>query len=180
MSRPRGGLNRFGREAILEPETLPMPIRPLTSQDLPEILSVQRACYRAELLEREATFRRKLEAFPAGCLGLEREGRLGGYLFCQPWAAARALPLDDPGEAPAGKPDCLYLHDLAVLPAWRGTGAATGLLAAASVLAATLGLRRFALVSVQDSEPFWARLGFRPVRRFDYAPGVPGVHMIRD
>ena len=153
-------MDRFGREAILGPETLAMPIRPLTCQDLPEILAVQQACYRAELLEREATFRRKLEAFPAGCLGLEREGRLGGYLFCQPWVADRALPLDDSGEPPAEAPDCLYLHDLAVLPAWRGRGVGRALLDAVLHAARMRGERWLRLSAQTHAAGFYACAGF--------------------
>jgi GNAT superfamily N-acetyltransferase len=152
--------------------------RALELRDLPAILALQRACYRAELQEGAEAFHGKLAAFPAGCLGLEREGRLGGYVFCQPWRLGETLPLDHPGGVPA-EPDCLYIHDLAVHPDWRGSGAAAALLARVEALAASLSLDRLALVSVQDSEAFWARQGFRPVRRFAYAPGVPAVYMRR-
>lgn len=157
-----------------------MPVRRLEIPDLPSILHVQRQCYRSELLEGGETFRRKILGFPEGCLGLEREGRLGGYLFCQPWRFGEVVPLDDAsGTSPPGS-DCLYLHDLSVIPAWRGSGAATELLEAAFTMARVRGFTRFGLVAVQGSESFWKGRGFRMARAFEYAPGVPATYMTRE
>lgn len=155
-----------------------MPVRLLVEADLPSIVDIQRECYRPELIEAPETFRRKIEQFGAGCFGLEREGRIGGYVFCQPWKDGEILPLDDQGSIPSHC-DCLYLHDLSVIPGWRGTGGAGALLAAVFGLARQLGYRRYGLVAVQSSEAFWRRQGFVPVREFEYAPGVSATYMVR-
>ncbi|BDU73738.1 GNAT family N-acetyltransferase [Mesoterricola silvestris] len=155
-----------------------MPVRRLSPEDLPAILEVQRACYPEALREAEAVFAAKLRAFPGGCRGLHRGDLVGAYVFFQPWRRGRVLPLGDAAPPPAD-PDCLYVHDLAVIPAWRGTGAAGDLLAAVLGLAADLGLGTLALTAVQGAEPFWERQGFRRVRSFTYAPGVDATYMVR-
>ena len=155
-------------------------VRGLTCADLAAVAAVQRACYRDELIESAAAFRGKLMHFPAGCLGLEHDGRLGAYCFCQPWHTGRPLPLDhEPHtEAQDGEPDCLYVHDLAVIPDWRGGGAAGLLLRAVLAIGERERLTRLALVAVQGSEPFWTRRGLQPSYRLHYAPGVPATYMI--
>jgi GNAT superfamily N-acetyltransferase len=157
-----------------------MSVRLLGVGDLSAITAVQRECYRDELIENEITFRKKIEGFPRGCLGLDRDGRIGGYVFCQPWRFGEVVPLDDSaGTVPPGS-DCLYIHDLSVIPAWRGTGAAKELLDGVFGLAAETGLSRFGLVAVQASEPFWERWGFRVARTFQYTAGVPASYMTKE
>ena len=153
-------------------------LRPLTPADLPEVLAVQRACHPPALQEGAGAFARKLAGFPAGCLGLEADGLLCAYVFCHPWPSGTTMPLDS-AATPSGAGDWLYIHDLAVLPARRGAGAAAALLGRVWALAAGLGLERSALVAVQDSGPFWIRQGFRAVRSFEYTPGVGAIYMIR-
>ena len=157
-----------------------MPIRLLNVEDIPAVLAVQRECYMDQLLESERTFHLKIDKCSRGCLGLDRNGRIGGYVFCQPWRSGEAMPLDDASAALPEACDCLYIHDLSVIPAWRGTGAAKELLDGVFGLAEDLGLRKFALVSVQSSERFWARWGFQVVRGFEYAPGVAAFYMTRE
>jgi N-acetylglutamate synthase-like GNAT family acetyltransferase len=60
-------------------------------------------------------------------------------------------------------PDCLYLHDLAVAPGARKTGAARALVEAFLTQLRYLGLERASLVAVQNSAPYWQRYGFRAV-----------------
>lgn len=60
-------------------------------------------------------------------------------------------------------PDCLYLHDLAVLPQHRGNGISHMLLAAALELAKAQQLNQMALIAVQGSVSFWQSQGFTTV-----------------
>ena len=66
-------------------------------------------------------------------------------------AASAALP------APA---DWLYVHDIAVDPAWAGAGLAGKLLDAVLAAGRRLSLRRAMLVAVQGADGYWARYGF--------------------
>lgn len=157
-----------------------MSVRPLEISDLPAVMLVQRECYRDELIETEITFRMKIKHFPRGCLGLERDGCIVGYVFCQPWMFGEVVPLDDSAGIIPENSDCLYIHDLSIVPAWRGTGAAKALLDGVFHLATEMRLTKFGLVAVQASEPFWARWGFRVARMFEYTAGVSASYMTRE
>ena len=58
----------------------------------------------------------------------------------------------------------LYLHDLALLPAARGTGAAAEAVRSLRELARGNGLASLSLVAVSGSAGFWMHQGFRPKR----------------
>ncbi|MDQ8020888.1 MAG: GNAT family N-acetyltransferase, partial [Moraxellaceae bacterium] len=70
--------------------------------------------------------------------------------------------------------DSLYLHDLAVLPRMKGQRLAQWLVQHAWARAWSMGLRSSALVAVQDSLPFWSRLGY--ARHAPLAPSQ-AVHL---
>lgn len=155
-------------------------LRPLQPYDLPRVLHIQAACYAPVLRESAATFTHKLGLWPDGCLGAWYNTTLAGYLFAHPWKVDDLVLLHKLVSTLPADADCLYLHDLAVDPVARRLGLARELLAVAADLASYAHLQRFALVSVQDSEAYWTRWGFRVRRRFDYAPGVPARYMVCD
>lgn len=132
-------------------------VRPLTAQDLPGLLAVQRACYGDGYIESAAVYARRL-ACPTQCsVVLERAGQLCAYLAAYDSLAGKVTPLHGDFE-PAPTPDTLYLHDMAVLPDCAGRGLAGQLLAALHAQGA--GLRHSALVSVQGSQAYWQRRGY--------------------
>src|SRR3990167_8330312 len=84
------------------------------------------------------------------------------------------------------RPDTLYLHDMAVLPALAGRGLARALLEPLWHQAIARGLRRSALVSVQGSQGFWERHGYAAQPLHDAAQrqrlaayGEGAVYMVR-
>lgn len=131
----------------------------LAPQHLPGLLAVQQACYGAALIEGAQVFARRL-ASPANCsLVLEDAGQVVAYLAAYESVRHKVTPLQGDFEAVAA-PDTLYLHDMAVLPQCAGRGLAQALLAPLYARAATRGLQRAALVSVQGSQGYWARQGY--------------------
>lgn len=133
--------------------------RALAAADLPEVMRIAAAAH-PDLPERAEVFAQKRALFPAGCFALERAGRLAGYAFSHPWTIGAVPPLDSFLGALPAEPDCLYLHDAALLAEARGAGAGRRLVALLRDVAAGAGLRRLALASVYDTAPLWARLGF--------------------
>ena len=134
-------------------------VRPLTAQDLPGLLAVQRACYGDGYVESAAVYARRL-ACPTQCsVVLERAGQLCAYLAAYDSLAGKVTPLHGDFEA-ANPPDTLYLHDMAVLPTLAGRGLARVLLQSLWQHASAQGLQHAALVSVQGSQGYWERHGF--------------------
>ena len=127
---------------------------------------MQRACYGDGLVESEAVYARRLASPAHRSLALldaagGAAGRLVAYLAAYRSTLGQVTPLHgDFGAVPDPAADTLYLHDMAVLPAFHGQGLAQRLLAAAWQGARAEGLRRAALVSVQGTQAYWARLGF--------------------
>ncbi len=107
--------------------------------------------------ERPEVFANRLGLFPAGCL-MAADGV--GYCLAHPGQLGRAPGLDTLlGGLPA-EPDCLYLHDLALLPQARGRGLGRAVVGELARVAQAWGLARIALTAVGDSPAFWAALGF--------------------
>ena len=127
--------------------------------DLDAVLAVQ-ARVHTVAPESRAVFASKREAFPSGTLVFDRAGTILGYGVFHPWTVddiptLHALPFRMPE-----RPDCLFIHDVALLPEGRGRGAARALVARARDEARARGLGRLALVSVYGTVPIWSRCGF--------------------
>jgi len=135
----------------------------MVAADLPAVLDLQSRCYVAAFHEPLQAFESKQLAAPAHCwvLPAPDASHLLAYLVCLPvaqgqWPALHATQWVKPSHA-----DWLYVHDMAVAPQARGTGAARRLLACAGEAARQSGLTAMALVAVQDSVAFWSKLGFQ-------------------
>ncbi len=138
-------------------------IRNATRSDLPAIMGIQARCYSAIVPESDVSMGAKLTASPATCFVAEDAGGIQAYLLALPWHF-RSPPSLDAAECRLPEtPDTLYLHDLAVAPEARGSGAAVALVRAFLDAQARLGLPRASLIAIQASAPWWARHGFMPV-----------------
>ena len=133
-------------------------IRPV-GDDLASLLSIQRACYPPALNESEQVMRSRLASAPETCWMLECETGPVGYLLAYRSTLGAITPLGGAFSA-AERADCLYLHDLAILPGQQGAGAAQSLIAHAQRWAAAERLVDAALVSVGDRVSFWTRREF--------------------
>ncbi|KRE17856.1 hypothetical protein ASE63_01275 [Bosea sp. Root381] len=137
--------------------------RPMTAVDLHAVLAVAGLVHPA-YPEDEAVFAERLALAPEGCHVLvDEEGLLLGYLVSHPWPAGAVPALNALlGGIPAGTGNW-YIHDLALLPEARGSGAAGRIIAQVAGLARQAGCTGLALVAVNDSAEFWLRHRFRLV-----------------
>lgn len=136
--------------------------RQMTVNHIPSLIHVA-ARIHPGLPESDHVFAERVNLFPAGCLALVQEGSddLCGYLISHPICYRQPPALDSLlGEIAEGV-DQYYIHDLAILPEWRGCGfAREGI---ERVLGIAKQYQSTCLISVYKTEPYWARYGFRPV-----------------
>lgn len=150
----------------------------MTMEDLDSVMAIQARAHLPEFHESRDSFACKLaRAGQTAWLALDEAGRATGYCLTLVWHTHLPLPELDAGHlVPVLAPDCLYLHDLAVLPEAGGQQVGRRLAGAACVQAASLGLRGILLVSLADSAGWWRRQGWsdqpgRPVPG-GYGPGA--------
>ncbi|MGB6054876.1 MAG: GNAT family N-acetyltransferase [Burkholderiaceae bacterium] len=131
----------------------------MRQDDVAGILLIQAACYPPSMQEDEATIRARLAAAPDSAWVASDGDGICAYLAAYRSQLGKVTPLAGRFE-PAPAADCLYLHDLAVAPRAGGRGLGPQLAATAWQAARGEGLGYSALVSVQESQPFWRRLGY--------------------
>lgn len=135
-------------------------IRPIRSEDWPELDRIQRAAFMADAVEDIATIQALWKLAPEICLVAESE-RLLGYLIAHPWLPDDLPPLNVFLPGLPQDATTLFIHDLALLPEARGRRIAQALLSEVLSLAQAQGLQNASLLSIQGSHPFWEKQGFR-------------------
>jgi predicted N-acetyltransferase YhbS len=134
--------------------------RPATAADLDAVERIGNAIH-VNLQERPEVFANKLALFPQGCFMLACNGAVTGYGIAHPWTLGAIPPLDTLMGALPPTPTCLYIHDVVVLPAARGQGAAGVLMDLFEAVARQHELASLALVSVYGTYVYWERFGFQ-------------------
>ena len=158
--------------------------RPVRASDLRTIMAIA-AQIHPDLPERPEVFAEKMQLYPCGCRVLVADHVVGGYGLAHPWKQHRIPPLDGFLNRLPEDADCLYVHDVAVLPDVRG-GAARAYVGDIEHLARASGIATLALVSVYATRPLWERLGFHPVAADEQlrtkltSYGEAATYMLRD
>lgn len=143
-----------------------IPERPLwrlmTAADLPAV-NMLAALIHPAYPEDDAVFAERLRLYPKGCQVLVQNGKIAAYVVSHPWVD-RAPPALNAllGELPA-RPSTYYLHDIALLPEVRGSGAAMDVLTSLVEQALAERLPSLSLIAVNGSAGFWQRQGFAAV-----------------
>ena|SRR3989338_1773066 len=157
---------------------------PLLESDIGVVDKIAREIH-PTLPERREVFAEKVRLFPQGCFKLLFEGRMMGYAFSHPWLLYSIPQLNDFLHTLPQKPDCIYIHDVAVLPAARGHNAAGLFVAQISKVAQAMQIQHLACVSVYGTDALWARFGFHTVSSHGIDPklvsyGESAKYMIAD
>lgn len=134
----------------------------MRAADIAAVLTVA-ARVHPDFPEDATVFEERLRLFPQGCFVYDRAGEVLAYVVSHPWRAGDPPALNTQLDALPGKPATYYLHDIALLPALRGTGAASRMVTRLAGLAVAEKLPTLSLVAVNGSTGFWRRHGFRPV-----------------
>lgn len=151
--------------------------RGMQQQDLP-LVSAMATRVHPDYPEDDSIFAERLALYPEGCLLLEVGGEVAGYAISHPWLALQPPALGTLLRVLPIQASTYYIHDVALLPAARGLGAAAQMLERLTQLAKNGGIATLSLVAVNDSHAFWMRQGFgliddpvlqKKLNSYDYA-----------
>jgi len=152
--------------------------RAMRVADLDAAFDLQCKAHSHDYHEPRAALASRFKQGPASCFVAEQGARLAAYVFAHPWLGAapvlhRPLPVID-------APDHLFLHDLAVAPDARGSGAGRVLVEAVMEAARALALPEVRLVAIAGADDFWLRQGWKPtLGALDRSYGVGARLMVR-
>ena len=136
--------------------------RPLAPADLPAVETIA-AKVHPDFFESPEVFAERRALYPKGTLLLDVDDKPAGYVLSHPWHF-RSLPaLNSLLGAIPRDADTYYIHDLALLPRARGTGAAGAIVQRLTDWAGNEGFPTMSLVAVNGSVGFWEKQGFVPI-----------------
>lgn len=133
----------------------------MTAADIDAVTKIEAAVH-LSYQEGEPVFQNRFALFPSGCFVCVSNGEPVGYMISHPWKRGEPVALDVMIYAVPADADCLYIHDLALLPEFRGGGAAQAAISLAGDTARQLKLKSLAIVALPDALGFWDRMGFIP------------------
>ncbi len=148
--------------------------RPAALDDVARISIIESQAHRLEP-ERPEVFEEKLRLFGAGCMVLTRDGTIVGYGVAHPWLLDDVPALNSFLGALPSEPQCIFIHDVALLPEARACGAGRAFVQHVSRIAAAMRLPNLALVSVYDTHHLWGRYGFE-IRETEAIRGKMGQY----
>ena len=137
---------------------------PLSPSDFDAVDRIAQTIH-VDIYERTEVLFDKASFFPQGCRKLVRDGVMLGYAIAHPWFINEIPEINEFLPKRVEPPDCLFLHDVAVLNEARGSNAAGEFLALLRPLARARGLRFLACVSVYGTDRLWSRFGFTVISR---------------
>lgn len=155
-------------------------IRPLLGGAIRAASELADTIYQQELWESFDVFEKKCLLYPPGALGYFDGQRVIGYIVSHPWCFGTVVPINTVLERLPSTPDCYYLHDCLVTKEWQRQGIGRQLAQAAIAVGIAAHFRKFLLVSVNDTESFWKKLGFESCDEIEYAPKTMAHKMIMD
>lgn len=145
--------------------------RPMEHRDIPQVFEMANQVH--ELYEEPAIFTERQSLCPEGCFVLDSIG----------YAISHSYWLDSPPlntlihQLPLS--NCWYIHDLVILPEYRKRGYATSILHILTNLAKQQGKKYLTLTTVNHTEAFWTRRGFRPYPSISCPTYGPSVFMVK-
>jgi ribosomal protein S18 acetylase RimI-like enzyme len=136
--------------------------RPMSAADLLSALTIAEKVHPAFPEEAEV-FAERLRLYAAGCLVFHEGAVILGYAISHPWRAMDPPALNSRLGTLPRHPETYYIHDIALLPELRRTGAAAMAVARMLAQAGKEKLATASLVAVNGSAGFWERHGFRKI-----------------
>ena len=136
---------------------------PISASDIVVVDAIATAIHPG-LPESPEVFSEKVHLFPSGCFKYVKNNNVMGYGISHPWLLFQIPPLDELLGGIPTNADCMYIHDVAILPAARGNNAAGKYVDKIREVAKLNNLEKIACVSVYGTDVLWGRFGFKIVQ----------------
>lgn len=137
----------------------------MTTGDLAHVLAIADVVH-TDYPESPSVYEERLALFPQGCwVAVHRDDTHAlpvGYAITHPGIIGMPPALDKLLGNLSVQADCLYLHDVAILPAGRASGLGSAIVNLAHSVAVRQSLQKMALIAVNQSARYWQRQGFLP------------------
>ncbi|NLD99583.1 MAG: GNAT family N-acetyltransferase [Fibrobacter sp.] len=133
--------------------------KPLERANLQTVTAIAHQLH-PDLPERLDVFDEKRSLFSQGCKKLMHGTDIVGYGFAHPWYHNKIPALDTFLQKIPDNPDCIYIHDVAILPSAQGKKATEGYISDIVTLAKCHSIAVLTLVSVYRTTDFWKKYGF--------------------
>lgn len=135
-----------------------MSVRQANERDAFDVFELQNICYEPSMRERLEVFESILYNGGGMSYVATNGDSIVGYLLAHTWRTIERPPdLDAIVDSVCEQVRCVFIHDLAIAPDWRGRGIAKCLF---ERLASKANGFPIVLVSVNDSARFWEGFGF--------------------
>ncbi|KAF2029748.1 hypothetical protein EK21DRAFT_67124 [Setomelanomma holmii] len=136
--------------------------RKLELKDIESLMKIADQIH-SDLPERREVFAEHVQLFPKGCLALVdvETNQLCGYAISHPIRYRHPPALGSVMGELASNPEQYYVHDVAILAQYQGSGYAQQCID--ELLAVAKPYRTTGLVSAYGTTKFWTRHGFRAV-----------------
>ena len=151
----------------------------LTKIHLKQIIEIQNECFQKFHEENINVYNAFLNVFPDGAWGAFYEEKLVGQIFFHPYKNQTEKPLNTELVI-TGEEDCMYLHEIAILPQYRSYGISTSLLNIFNEISIKYEVKYQSLVSVENSAEFWKKKGFSIVKKADENNYLDGYLMTKN
>lgn len=152
--------------------------RAMVPDDVPQVGAIGDGVH-CNMQEPHGVYANRLALYPQGCRVLERDGKVLGYLIAHPWLSESPPALGAMLDALPARPECYYLHDVAILPAARSGGAGRAAFDYCLTRAAAEGLPAIELVAVNGADSYWRALGFEAIANDDAEKYGDGSALMR-
>jgi GNAT superfamily N-acetyltransferase len=151
----------------------------LSEIHIQEMMDIQKICFREAYCENVFVYDALVKVFPDGAWGAFYNDRMIGYIFFHPYKDKTAKPLNSELLL-TGKENCMYLHEIAILPQYRAQGIPSRLIYEFDKVSGQYRMNCQSLVSVQNSMEFWKKKGFVFIREINESGYVDGILMMRN
>lgn len=136
-------------------------LRPMSLTDQAMVMVIQADAYEPQFHEKWEVLLDKLRLYPAGCWICTIGNETAGYLFSHPSLFDSPPALNIDLETLPDRPDCYYIHDLAIRKSHQRCGIGRIFCSKALELARDVGFPQMALIAVAGSGAFWSTQDFR-------------------